>query len=66
MVQDAPMLVCICSLRKKHQASPTSCTIQPEHIDYTAQGGRIKAGEPFFLTDLLKDGVSHDGGQKFF
>lgn len=39
------MLVCICPLCKKQPASPTSCTMQPEHIDYTAHGGRIKGGE---------------------
>lgn len=50
------MLVCICPLSKKHPASPTSCTIQPEHIDYTAHGGRIKARGIVFLTDLLRWG----------
>lgn len=43
-LQDVPMLVCICPFCKKHWASPTSCTIQAEHIDYTAHGGRMKAG----------------------
>lgn len=62
-LKDAPMLVCICPLCKKYPASPTSCTIQPEHIDYTAHGGRIKAGRNifFWLTCLIKENISHSG-----
>lgn len=62
VLHHAPMmLVCICLPCKKHPASPTSCTIQPEHIDYTAHRGRIKLGGVFFLTDLLMDNMDHDG-----
>ena len=42
-LRDAPMLGCIRPLCKERPASPTSCTIRPEYIDYVAHGGRIKA-----------------------
>lgn len=47
-LQDAPTLVCICLLRTRRPASPTSCKIQAARIDCAAHRGRIKAERVFF------------------